>query len=208
MSRTYDGKERQVASRMTPDVFPYGWVDLGAMMRPQEKICGYATTYVRDLRTKNGPRPFSVWFGAAGAIFSIPGCYGENCNGGPAPFGGDPGQGRMIDADHWESNADNEAWLHFPRQRSYNFDVPSWGGRTPVDIVPHLSANEFQNQPGANQVIGAGNIATMYGLRGNGFGITNDTCSDYFLRVYVTLPPFAPAPSGTTAPPPADAGTP
>lgn len=67
MSRTYDGKERQVGNRMTPDVFPYGWVDLGAMMRPQESVCGYATTFVRDPRTKSGPRPFSVWFGASGA---------------------------------------------------------------------------------------------------------------------------------------------
>ncbi|MBX3201485.1 MAG: DUF3857 domain-containing protein [Labilithrix sp.] len=67
MSRTYDGKERQVGNRMTPDVFPFGWVDLGAMMRPQESVCGYATTFVRDTRTKSGPRPFSVWFGASGA---------------------------------------------------------------------------------------------------------------------------------------------
>lgn len=67
MTRTYDGKERQVQNRITPDVFPYGWVDLGAMIRPEESVCAYATTFVRDLRTKSGPRPFSVWFGASGA---------------------------------------------------------------------------------------------------------------------------------------------
>ena len=70
MARTYDGKERPVTNRITPDVFPYGWVDLGAMVRPAEKVCGYATTFVRDRRTGKpgaGPRPFSVWFGAAGA---------------------------------------------------------------------------------------------------------------------------------------------
>jgi tetratricopeptide (TPR) repeat protein/transglutaminase-like putative cysteine protease len=67
MSRTYDGKDHTVGNRVTPDAFPYGWVDLGAMMRPQENVCGYATTFVRDVRTKNGPRPFSVWFGASGA---------------------------------------------------------------------------------------------------------------------------------------------
>mgnify|MGYP000954927774 CR=1 FL=1 len=33
MARTYDGKERQVGNRMAPDVFPFGWVDLGALMR-------------------------------------------------------------------------------------------------------------------------------------------------------------------------------
>jgi tetratricopeptide (TPR) repeat protein/transglutaminase-like putative cysteine protease len=70
MARTYDGKERPVTNRITPDVFPYGWVDLGAMVRPAEKVCAYATTFVRDRRTSKpgaGPRPFSVWFGAAGA---------------------------------------------------------------------------------------------------------------------------------------------
>lgn len=68
MTRTYDGKERQVGNRIVPDAFPYGWVDLGAMMRPQEKVCGYATTFIRDPRAKTGPRPFSIWFGASGAV--------------------------------------------------------------------------------------------------------------------------------------------
>lgn len=67
MTRTYEGKERQVENRIAPDAFPYGWVDLGAMMRPQEKVCGYATTFVRDARANTGPRPFSIWFGASGA---------------------------------------------------------------------------------------------------------------------------------------------
>ena len=65
LARTYDGKERQVGNRLTPDVFPYGWVDLGTMIRPQEKVCAYATTFVRS--AKNVARPFSIWFGSAGA---------------------------------------------------------------------------------------------------------------------------------------------
>jgi tetratricopeptide (TPR) repeat protein/transglutaminase-like putative cysteine protease len=67
MGRTYDGKERQVGNRLAPDVFQYGWVDLGAMVRPQEKVCAYATTFVRDQRAKAAPRPFSVWIGSSGA---------------------------------------------------------------------------------------------------------------------------------------------
>jgi len=67
MTRPYDGKERAVQSRLAPDVFPYAWVDLGALVRPQENACAYATTFVRDPRTKTGPRPFSIWFGSAGA---------------------------------------------------------------------------------------------------------------------------------------------
>lgn len=70
LARTYDGKERPVTNRMTPDVFPYGWVDLGAMVRPAEKVCAYATTFLRDKRSVDGiptARPFSLWFGAGGA---------------------------------------------------------------------------------------------------------------------------------------------
>jgi tetratricopeptide (TPR) repeat protein len=70
LARTYEGKERPVTNRITPDVFPYGWVDLGSMVRPAEKVCAYATTFIRDRRTGKpgaGPRPFSVWLGAAGA---------------------------------------------------------------------------------------------------------------------------------------------
>jgi cellulose synthase operon protein C len=75
MARTYEGKERPVPNRLTPDAYPYGWVDLGAMVRPAEKVCAYATTFVRDRKAaaaaKGGggtsSRPFSIWFGAAGA---------------------------------------------------------------------------------------------------------------------------------------------
>lgn len=69
LGRTYDGKERPVTDRLSPDVFPYGWVDLGAVVRPAEKVCAYATTFVHDKRSNAGfaGRPFSIWFGSAGA---------------------------------------------------------------------------------------------------------------------------------------------
>jgi len=67
LAKSYEGKERAVQSRLAPDVFPYGWVDLGALVRPQEKACAYATTFVRDRRAKTSPRRFSLWFGSAGA---------------------------------------------------------------------------------------------------------------------------------------------
>lgn len=67
LTRTYEGKERPVTNRIAPEVFPYGWVDLGALVRPSEKVCAYASTFVHDKRAKQGPRPFSIWFGASGA---------------------------------------------------------------------------------------------------------------------------------------------
>jgi len=69
--RTYEGKEHPATSRFAPDVFPYGWVDLGAMVRPAEKICVYATTFVRQRpdasASSTKEREFSLWFGTAGA---------------------------------------------------------------------------------------------------------------------------------------------
>ncbi len=67
LGRTYDGKERPVSPRVAPDVFPYGWVDLGAVVRPQEKVCAYATTFVKDKREGAKARRISIWFGSAGA---------------------------------------------------------------------------------------------------------------------------------------------
>jgi tetratricopeptide (TPR) repeat protein/transglutaminase-like putative cysteine protease len=68
MTRTYTGKERSVRWRVVPRVSPYGWVDLGVIERPTEKICGYLSTYVRDARPKHAARPLSIWAGSAGAM--------------------------------------------------------------------------------------------------------------------------------------------
>jgi tetratricopeptide (TPR) repeat protein/transglutaminase-like putative cysteine protease len=73
LTRAYAGKERSLKWRLAPSASPYGWVDLGALLHPTEKICGYLSTYVRDARDgsegeKTGGRPVSVWAGSAGAI--------------------------------------------------------------------------------------------------------------------------------------------
>jgi tetratricopeptide (TPR) repeat protein len=67
-ARTYDGKERAVRWRAPPAGAQYGWFDFGDLMRPREKICGYATTFVRAKAGGRAPRPMTVWVGSAGAI--------------------------------------------------------------------------------------------------------------------------------------------
>jgi tetratricopeptide (TPR) repeat protein len=69
-TRDYDGKEhRPVRWRMLPPVSPYGWVDFGVFVRPEEHVCVYAETFVRDPHvTGKRVRPISVWAGAAGAL--------------------------------------------------------------------------------------------------------------------------------------------
>jgi tetratricopeptide (TPR) repeat protein/transglutaminase-like putative cysteine protease len=68
IGRTYDGKERAVRWRSPPDVSPYGWVDAGAWVRPAEKVCAYATTFVKDANDSQKARPMSIWAGAGGAF--------------------------------------------------------------------------------------------------------------------------------------------
>jgi len=70
LTRDYDGKEhRPVRWRLLPAVSPYGWVDFGVFLRPEEQVCVYAESFVRDARVKGQrSRPISVWAGAAGAL--------------------------------------------------------------------------------------------------------------------------------------------
>jgi tetratricopeptide (TPR) repeat protein len=76
-ARTYDGKERAVKWRVSPAESAYGWFDFGVIMRPQENICGYATTFVRAKAKAGGgkggagagaAKPITVWVGSSGAF--------------------------------------------------------------------------------------------------------------------------------------------
>lgn len=92
----YEGKERSVSWRVMPDVFPYGWVDLGNALRPSEKVCGYVTTFVRakpegkDKRDA-GERKASLWIGASGSFRAF--WNAEEVLADPAY--------RALDADRW-----------------------------------------------------------------------------------------------------------
>ncbi len=68
LSRSYEGKERAVKWRAAPDVFPFGWLDFGALVRPKENGCSFSLTFARDDKMKKGEaRPISIWAGSAGA---------------------------------------------------------------------------------------------------------------------------------------------
>lgn len=147
-----------------------------------------------------------LWIAISGAALVAPACYPRNCDGGMVTFGADPGQGRMVSPDLWESTGQSENWLWFPRQRAYVFVVPAWEGRTPWAVIPYVSAQE--RPQGSNYVIGAGNITLLSATEANRVNVTNDTCSDYYLRLAVT---FAPQPDesdgGTPATPELDASS-
>jgi transglutaminase-like putative cysteine protease/tetratricopeptide (TPR) repeat protein len=66
--RSFDGKERPVRWRSVPDVHRWGYLDLGAMMRPNRDVCGYATTFVRAKAGTRATRKLSLWVGVTGAF--------------------------------------------------------------------------------------------------------------------------------------------
>ncbi len=66
--QAFTGKERPVRWRRPPEVFGYGWLDLGALMQPATGICGYATTFVRHPDAIRTARDATLWVGASGAF--------------------------------------------------------------------------------------------------------------------------------------------
>jgi len=68
LTKSYDGKDRPVQWRATPNAFQFGWVDLGAMVRPSENTCSFLSTFIRDKSPHAKPRTISIWAGAAGAF--------------------------------------------------------------------------------------------------------------------------------------------
>jgi hypothetical protein len=136
----------------------------------------------------------ALWVGIAAVVCSVPSCYGSNCSGSSETFGLEQAEGHLVSDTQWESNGYDEAWLPFPRQRIYHFDLHALGGRRPWQVIPYVSAHRDQDEAFANHVIAAGNIAEIANLRSDGVDVINDTCSDYYLRLTITALPLPPAP--------------
>jgi tetratricopeptide (TPR) repeat protein len=66
--RAYSGKERPVRYRAVANAFPFGWLDASALVRPETKVCIYATAFVRDEKLSRGTRKVRAYVGAGGAF--------------------------------------------------------------------------------------------------------------------------------------------
>ncbi len=67
--RAYSGKERPVRWRsVEPEAFPFGWLDLGALLRPQKSVCAIATTFIRNSQQDRGNDRVRAWVGTSGAF--------------------------------------------------------------------------------------------------------------------------------------------
>lgn len=63
----YSGKERPVRWRKVPGAFSLGYLDFESLVRPDRKICAYATSFVLGKAGAAG-RDISLWVGAGGAV--------------------------------------------------------------------------------------------------------------------------------------------
>jgi len=134
----------------------------------------------------------ALWLSISAGALAAPGCYGRNCEGGLEVYGVDTSEGRMIDENTWESGPIDGTWLPYPRQRFYVFEIPELGGRKPYSPEPYISASPEPMKNG-NFILGSGNIATMSGAGPNRVNIHNDSCSDFYLRLVLHVPPLPPA---------------
>jgi len=66
--RAESGKERPVRWRAVPQEFPQGFVSFASLLRPDQKVCAYATTFVQAAKETKAPRPISAWIGSGGAF--------------------------------------------------------------------------------------------------------------------------------------------
>jgi hypothetical protein len=132
-----------------------------------------------------------LWTIVMVAVAFASGCYGHTCDGEVTVFGRNPGEGRLSSTDTWESGAIDGLWLDFPKQRAWIFDLHELGGRTPVTVIPYVSAQADPVHEFGNFTIAAGNLAEISGVAPDQVVIHNGTCADYFLRLVVEAPPRA-----------------
>jgi hypothetical protein len=145
---------------------------------------------------------------AAGAVVA---CFPQGaCTSDPAVVdyclpGDSSCQGKILDANHWESGPINGTWLNFSRERTINMHFrDAQTGATlsgnyvwadvAINVAPQLSDPPNQYVPSA----GNNSEITPF-VDGSGLSLRNDTCADYFVYVYATIYPNAPADAGSEA---------
>lgn len=131
-----------------------------------------------------------VWVLLSTATLCLASCYGRNCEGAARQFGLDAGDGQLLDQNTWESSPLDGEWLPFPRQSFYTFTLP-FGGRKPSLVVGSVSGQQRPNT--GNWTNGGGNLLEFTAVGPNQVAAINDTCSDYYVRVFAWA-----APQGST----------
>ena len=124
---------------------------------------------------------------AAGALVLLQGCsnFGPSCSTSddsnpPDPYAG----GTTKDGAYTTSDWDGPL-LWFPGGKRY--DLQHGLGCKPRNVVIYLSFSE-QGDKGGSIAPSAGNMSILQVVDDKIIRIKNDTCSDYYLRVFASYP--------------------
>jgi hypothetical protein len=126
------------------------------------------------------------------------GCFTNACDGDFRTFAG----GQLVSSDTWQTSDLVGSWLPFPARRTYWLDTQALG-RLPSEVNVWVSTVERPNEGTGSFTLASGNIALIGGVTPQGMLLTNDTCSELFVRVVVKAVPEPARDAGA-----ADAGLP
>lgn len=126
------------------------------------------------------------------------GCFTNACDGDFRTFSA----GSLVSSDTWQTSPLSGPWLPFPARRTYWLDTTALG-RMPSEVSVWVSTVERPNEGTGSFTAASGNIALVGGVTPQGMLVTNDTCSELFVRVVVRA---ASADAGVLTPAASDAG--
>jgi hypothetical protein len=120
---------------------------------------------------------------------------GTSVNGGNGELAMEGEGGPVV----WESAPLMGKWLDYPPSGTITFNFPKTfvnviapdAGSTEqcpygnYQVLPYVSTAQDQDASGATSTPASGQLAQITDACATGFSITNNTCSEYFLRVVV-----------------------
>ncbi len=117
------------------------------------------------------------------------GCFDGSCDDQESRT--QPGSGRLVDADTWESGPIDGEWLRYDHRMLIAFDTSLLGPRLPDSVLVYISADKRPLQGGSFTIAG-GNVADI-SIGGPGaVYVKNNSCAEYYIRLVVHAPPQAP----------------
>lgn len=129
----------------------------------------------------NGPAPAA-----------LVGCFADNCSADGFNVWAE--QGRMLDANTWESAPITGGWADF-QGADYIYFHGAFGGRTPYAYQIFLSVSANPATDNNSQTPAAGNVVLVSQVGPDQIAVSNGTCSHYYIRVVLFAEPFPPAPT-------------
>ncbi len=127
-------------------------------------------------------------------------CFTNACDGDFQSFSG----GALVDPNTWQTGPIAGPWLPFPARRTWRLEFPALG-RMPTEVIVWVSTVPAPTS-GGSFTLASGNTALVTEVSGDAAVVTNDTCSELYVRVVVRAPQLGPGAPPTEGAP-SDGGT-